>query len=122
MGVIDFLLSCGMSGMIYSVFSGQPMTFIGPTGLTLCFTAALFQFCARFGLAFFPMYTWVGLWTSLMLVLLSAGNACRLIKHCTVGFERTMYKYMNACTATTAARTPPTLTPPSQNTLHPKLP
>jgi hypothetical protein len=43
MGVIDFLLSCGMSGMIYSVFSGQPMTFIGPTGLTLCFTTALFQ-------------------------------------------------------------------------------
>ena len=83
MGVIDFLLSCGMSGMIYAVFAGQPMTFIGPTGLTLCFTAALFNFCSSFGLPFFPMYTWVGLWTSAMLVVLSAGNACRLIKHCT---------------------------------------
>ncbi len=83
MGVIDFLLSCGFSGMAYSIFSGQPMTFIGPTGLTLCFTAALFNFCSSFGVAFFPMYTWVGLWTSMMLVLLSASNACTLIKHCT---------------------------------------
>lgn len=83
MGVIEFLLSCGMSGMIYAVFSGQPMTFIGPTGLTLCFTAALFNFCQRFGVAFFPMYAWVGGWTSIMLLLLSAGNACTLIRHCT---------------------------------------
>lgn len=76
-------MSCGMSGMIYSIFSGQPMTFIGPTGLTLCFTSALFNFCQSFGVAFFPMYAWVGMWTSLMLLLLSAGNACTLIKHCT---------------------------------------
>lgn len=83
MGVIEFLVSCGLSGMIYSVFSGQPMTFIGPTGLTLCFTAALFNFCSSFGVAFYPMYAWVGLWTSLMLLILSASNACKLIKHCT---------------------------------------
>jgi hypothetical protein len=83
MGVIDFLVSCGLSGMIYALFAGQPMTFIGPTGLTLCFTAALFNFCQSFGLAFYPMYAWVGGWTSLMLLALSAGNACTLIKHCT---------------------------------------
>jgi len=83
MGVIDFLLSCGVSGMLYAIFSGQPMTFIGPTGLTLCFMAALFNFCSSFGLAFMPMYTWVGIWTSLMLVTLSSANACALTKHCT---------------------------------------
>lgn len=81
--MIEFLISCGMSGMIYSVFSGQPMTFIGPTGLTLCFTAALFSFCSQFGVAFYPMYAWVGMWTSLMLLILSASNACTLIKYCT---------------------------------------
>jgi hypothetical protein len=59
------------------------MTFIGPTGLTLCFTAALFNFCRSFGIAFLPMYAWVGGWTSLMLLILSAGNACNLIRHCT---------------------------------------
>lgn len=83
MGVIEFLLSCGVSGMLYAIFSGQPMTFIGPTGLTLCFMAALFNFCNSFGLAFMPMYTWVGIWTSLMLVTLSSANACLLTKHCT---------------------------------------
>jgi hypothetical protein len=83
MGVIEFLVSCGMSGMLYAIFSGQPMTFIGPTGLTLCFMAALFNFCSSFGVAFMPMYTWVGIWTSLMLGLLSSANACSLTKHCT---------------------------------------
>ena len=29
MGVIEFILSCGIGGMFYAVFSGQPMTFLG---------------------------------------------------------------------------------------------
>ena len=33
MGVVEFLMSCGLSGIIYALFSGQPMTFVGPTGL-----------------------------------------------------------------------------------------
>ena len=31
-GVIEFIISCGAGGMFYSLFSGQPMTFVGPTG------------------------------------------------------------------------------------------
>lgn len=83
MGVIEFLLSCGISGMLYAMLSGQPMTFIGPTGLTLCFIVALSSFCQKYAIPFLPMYTWVGGWTSLMLLLLSAANACDFIKYCT---------------------------------------
>lgn len=35
MGVVEMLLSSGATGMIYAVGSGQPLTFIAPTGLTL---------------------------------------------------------------------------------------
>lgn len=37
-GVIEFIISCGAGGMFYSLFSGQPMTFVGPTGgwVTAC--------------------------------------------------------------------------------------
>ena len=47
MGVSEVLLSCGLCGMGYATLSGQPMTFVAPTGLTLAFTAALYRYCAR---------------------------------------------------------------------------
>lgn len=52
-------------------------------GLTLAFTTALYNFCSQYAIPFFPMYTWVGLWTSAFLMILSAANACTLIKYCT---------------------------------------
>jgi len=81
--VPGYIVGCGVAGMLYSVFSGQPMTFIGPTGLTLAFMVALHQFCQTFALPFMAMYSWVGVWTSALLFLLAAGGAPALIKHCT---------------------------------------
>jgi MFS superfamily sulfate permease-like transporter len=83
MGVIEFLISCGMGGVIYALFSGQPMTFLGPTGLTLAFTGALFQFTKAAHLPFLPMYSWIGLWTSLFLALSSIFNLSYYIRFCT---------------------------------------
>ena len=63
MGIVEFLMSAGLSGMAYSVMCGQPMAFIAPTGLTLAFISGLYRFCSLKGLPFFPVYSWVGLWT-----------------------------------------------------------
>ena len=82
-GVIEFILSCGISGVMYAVLSGQPMTFVGPTGLTLAFITALYKFCQGAGLPFFPLYTWTGLWTSLLLCVISVFNLSSLISLCT---------------------------------------
>jgi hypothetical protein len=83
MGVIEFLISTGASGMFYSIFSGQPMTFLGPTGLTLAFTGALYKFTSMAGLPFLPLYSWTGMWTSLFLALCAVFNVSSLIKYCT---------------------------------------
>ena len=53
MGVTEFLAGCGLSGMVYSLFSGQPMTFQGPTGLTLAFTTALYAFSSAKNISFY---------------------------------------------------------------------
>lgn len=82
-GVIEFILSCGISGVMYAILSGQPMAFVGPTGLTLAFITALYKFCQGAGLQFFPLYTWTGLWTSLLLSLISVFNLSTLITLCT---------------------------------------
>ena len=83
MGVAEVILSCGVCGMAYATLAGQPMTFVAPTGLTLAFTAALYRYCASLGLPFLPMYSWVGFWTSLLLIGASTINASGLIRYCT---------------------------------------
>ena len=82
-GVIEFILSCGIGGLLYSVFSGQPMTFVGPTGLTLAFMSALYSFTVARGLPFLPLYSWTGLWTSMLLAIISVFNLSDLMGYCT---------------------------------------
>ncbi|CAN0462453.1 unnamed protein product [Discosporangium mesarthrocarpum] len=43
MGVIEYIVASGTGGMAYAILSGQPMTIIGPTGLTLAFITALYR-------------------------------------------------------------------------------
>ena len=46
--------------MLYAVFSGQPMTFVGPTGLTLAFISTLYRFTKANSLPFLEIYSWTG--------------------------------------------------------------
>lgn len=82
-GVIEFIISSGAAGMFYAVFSGQPLTFIAPTGLTLAFTTALYSFCKITSIAFLPTYAWVGIWTSAILFFAAITNVSDIIKYCT---------------------------------------
>lgn len=82
-GIVEFLVSCGCSGMLYSALCGQPMSFIAPTGLTLAFISGLFRFCSLNALPFFPVYAWVGLWTAFFFVSLGLAGSSQLIRYCT---------------------------------------
>lgn len=83
LGVVECILSAGISGIIFAAMSAQPLTIQSPTGLTLAFTGALYGFTSRAGLPFMPFYGWVGVWTSVFLLILTVINASDMIKHCT---------------------------------------
>mmetsp|Transcript_5379 Transcript_5379/g.11716 ORF Transcript_5379/g.11716 Transcript_5379/m.11716 type:complete len:758 (-) Transcript_5379:48-2321(-) len=82
-GVVEFLLSSGASGMVYSILCGQPMAFIAPTGLTLAFISGLYRLCTLRNIPFFPVYAWVGIWTSVFMIGLGMAGSSRLIRYCT---------------------------------------
>lgn len=82
-GIVEFLFSAGVSGMLYSITCGQPMSFIAPTGLTLAFISGLYRYCTVKALPFFPIYSWVGLWTSFFFVLMGLGGSSQWIRFCT---------------------------------------
>ncbi|KAL3918895.1 MAG: hypothetical protein SGPRY_005830 [Prymnesium sp.] len=82
LGIVETIVSRGACGMAYASLAGQPMTFIGPTGLTLTFTTALYAFTSPRAIPFLPMYAWVGLWTSLFLLLAAALDLSTSIRYC----------------------------------------
>lgn len=59
------------------------MAFLAPTGLTLAFISGLFNFCSVRNLPFFPVYAWVGLWSSFFMVILGLSGSSKLIRYCT---------------------------------------
>mmetsp|Transcript_6246 Transcript_6246/g.6992 ORF Transcript_6246/g.6992 Transcript_6246/m.6992 type:complete len:685 (+) Transcript_6246:312-2366(+) len=79
-GVVEFLVASATAGMSYSVLSGQPMTFIAPTGLSLAFMSGLYRFCSMNGFDFLPIYTWVGLWTALFMISMGFRGGGKLIR------------------------------------------
>lgn len=78
-GTVEMLVATSACGVAYALFSAQPLTILGGTGPLLVFTGLLYQLCQRLGLAFLPVYAWVGLWTALFLIVLVAVGANRFI-------------------------------------------
>jgi len=82
-GTIEMVSSTAICGMIYALFSGQPLTIIGSTGPVLAFVACLAQLGKAMNLPFLPLYAWTGLWTSAILFLSSVTSASNLVKYLT---------------------------------------
>lgn len=80
MGAIEMLVSTALCGVVYALFSGQPLTILGSTGPVIVFIGLLYDLCSRWGLPFLPTLAWVGLWTSLILIVLAAVEASRMIR------------------------------------------
>ena len=83
LGVVEMILSSGISGVLYAFFSGQPLCILGATGPELAYTAVFFSLCKTLELEFLPARVWQGLWTALFTVLLSLFDLCALMKYVT---------------------------------------
>ncbi|KAM9309849.1 sodium bicarbonate cotransporter 3-like isoform 2-T3 [Pholidichthys leucotaenia] len=80
---IESLFGASLTGVAYSVFSGQPLTILGSTGPVLVFEKILFKFCCDYGLSYLSLRTSIGLWTSFLCILLVATDASSLVCYIT---------------------------------------
>lgn len=83
LGVVETILSSGISGVLYALFSGQPLCILGATGPELAYTAVFYTLCEAFNIEFLPARVWQGLWASIFTVLISVFDLSALMKHCT---------------------------------------
>ncbi|KAG7278864.1 hypothetical protein CRUP_036378 [Coryphaenoides rupestris] len=80
---IESLLGASMTGVVYSLFAGQPLTILGSTGPVLVFEKILFKFCKDYNLSYLSLRTCIGLWTALLCLLLVATDASSLVCYIT---------------------------------------
>ncbi|XP_039187876.1 electroneutral sodium bicarbonate exchanger 1 isoform X2 [Crotalus tigris] len=80
---MESLLGASLTGVVYSLFAGQPLTILGSTGPVLVFEKILYKFCKDYKLSYLALRTSIGLWTTFMCFLLVATDASSLICYIT---------------------------------------
>lgn len=79
-GTTEMMIATAAGGVAFAMFSGQPLTILGGTGPIVIFTALLYQTTRDLGLEFLPVYSWVGIWSGLLLMLLAVIDASALMR------------------------------------------
>ncbi|XP_058678190.1 electroneutral sodium bicarbonate exchanger 1 [Ammospiza caudacuta] len=80
---MESLLGASMTGVVYSLFAGQPLTILGSTGPVLVFEKILYKFCKDYTLSYLSLRTCIGLWTAFFCVVLVATDASSLVCYIT---------------------------------------
>lgn len=79
MGTMETVGATALGGMIYAMFSAQPLTIIGTTGPLLAFLNVLYATCQSKGIPFLPVYAWTGLWSAGMLLFASVFSTSNVV-------------------------------------------
>ncbi|ELT99392.1 hypothetical protein CAPTEDRAFT_129057 [Capitella teleta] len=83
LGVTEMLVGVSLCGLTFSLVSGQPMLIVGATGPLLVFEEALFQICGLMGVDFISLRVWVGIWVTIITLLVVALEGSFLIHYFT---------------------------------------
>ncbi len=70
----------GLGNLFYSIFSGQPLVVLSPTGPTLIMEQLVAQFCSQQGIPFLEFRVWIGLWSALFMFILVSLNVSAITK------------------------------------------
>ncbi|XP_071942562.1 electrogenic sodium bicarbonate cotransporter 1-like [Antedon mediterranea] len=79
----ESLLGAAICGIMYHLFSGQPLTIIGSTGPILIFEEIMFKLCESLGWYYLSFRLWIGIWTCFLCIVLVATDASALVRYFT---------------------------------------
>jgi hypothetical protein len=82
-GVVEMIMSSGYTGIVYSIFAGQPLAILGATGPILAYTNIFYSLTQGLGLEFLPCYFWCGIWFSLITIFMAVFDVCCLMRYVT---------------------------------------
>eukprot|EP00092_Neocalanus_flemingeri_P011202 GFUD01012067.1.p1 GENE.GFUD01012067.1~~GFUD01012067.1.p1 ORF type:complete len:1158 (+),score=265.14 GFUD01012067.1:299-3772(+) len=79
MASMESLVSGLIVGVLYGMFSGQPLTILGSTGPVLVFETIVYDFCTSQGWDYLSFRLWIGIWIGIILMVLVATDASALV-------------------------------------------
>lgn len=82
-GTVEMIVATAIGGVVFALFSGQPLTLLGGTGPIVIFTGLLYSLCQAQGLPFLPIYAWVGVWSGGFMLILAVVDASALMRYFT---------------------------------------
>ncbi len=82
-GIIEMIVISAVGGIIFALFSGQPLTILGGTGPIVIFTGLLYTICQQMNIPFLATYAWVGIWSGIILMISAFTDASVLMKYFT---------------------------------------
>lgn len=80
-GIIEMLVVTSVGGILFALFSGQPLTILGGTGPIVIFTGMLFVGCNQLEISFLATYAWVGIWSGIILLICAFTDASALMNY-----------------------------------------
>ncbi|KAG2466882.1 S4A4 protein, partial [Polypterus senegalus] len=82
-GVLESFLGTAVSGAVFCLFAGQPLTILSSTGPVLVFERLLFTFSRENGFDYLEFRLWIGLWSAFLCFVLVATDASFLVQYFT---------------------------------------
>ncbi|CAL8108823.1 unnamed protein product [Calicophoron daubneyi] len=83
LGTIESICSGAVVGVLYALFSGQPLTIMGSTGPVLIFEGIIYRLCQRVKWDYLSFRFWIGTWCALFLFVGIAFDLSALVKFIT---------------------------------------
>lgn len=82
-GITEYLMLQGVSGVLHSLFSACPLPILRPTGPITAFMIDLYQLSSYIGVGYYALLSWVGFWVGLFLILIALFDLSVYISLCT---------------------------------------
>uniref|UniRef100_A0A672ZWG0 Anion exchange protein n=1 Tax=Sphaeramia orbicularis TaxID=375764 RepID=A0A672ZWG0_9TELE len=82
-GVLESFLGTALTGAVFCLLSGQPLTILSSTGPVLVFERLLFNFSKDNGFNYLEFRLWIGLWSGIFCLMLVATDASFLVQYFT---------------------------------------
>nr|QTE04366.1 electrogenic Na+-HCO3- cotransporter 1 [Tridacna squamosa] len=83
MGTMECILAAAIVGILFALFAGQPLNILGSTGPMLVLEMILYNFCRDGGYDFLPLRCWIGLWTTVLIIIVVAFDLSALVRYIT---------------------------------------
>jgi hypothetical protein len=79
-GLNEVLMSSAMAGVVFGLFSGQPLCIVGVTGPISIFSYTVYDIMKPRGTPYFPFMCWIYLWSMVMHLAIAVSNMISFLK------------------------------------------